>query len=80
MTELEEKIDKILQEQAPSTFEQWVLARTDDEQDAIHQALDYAYRTQSYMPVYRGLHNLNDRPWPGGKDALINYTKRRFGA
>ena len=80
MTELETKIDAMLKEQAPATFERWVLDRSEDDQDAIHQALDYAYRTQSYMPVYRVLHSLHDRPWPGGKDAVINYAKRKFGA
>ena len=80
MTELEQKVEQLIEGQAPATFEQWVLSRTEGDQDAIHQALDYAYRTRSYMPAYRVLSRLHDRPWQGGIDAMRNYAIRRFGA
>ncbi|WP_288833695.1 hypothetical protein [uncultured Corynebacterium sp.] len=80
MSELEEKVVQLIEQQAPATFEQWVESRSEGDQDAIGQALDYAYRTASYAPVYRVLRGLNDNPWRGSKDAMINYAKRRFGA
>lgn len=80
MSELEKKISELIEQQAPATFEQWVLDREESDRDAIHQALDYAYRTKSYRPVFRVLSHLHDRPWTGGCDAMRNYAIRRFGA
>lgn len=80
MSELETKIEEMLESQAPATFEQWVKSRPERDRDAIDQALDYAYRTKSYMPAYRVLSKLHDRPWQGGIDAMRNYAIRRFGS
>lgn len=80
MSELEAKIEEMLESQAPATFEQWVKSRSESDQEAVHNALDYAYRTSAYAEMWRVLHNLNDNPWVGGKDAMINYAKRTFGS
>lgn len=80
MSELIKKVESLIAAQSPRTFEDWVNQREESDQDAIHEALDYAYRTKSYAAVYRVLRNLNDRPWPGSKDAMTNYANRKFGA
>lgn len=80
MSEVEEKITTLLEKQSPATFEQWLDSHSENDRDAILQALDYSYRTKSYADLYRVIHNLNDNPWQGGKDAMVNYATRTFGA
>ena len=79
MSELVEKVESLIASQSPRTFEDWVQQREESDQDAINEALDYAYRTKSFAAVYRVLRNLNDRPWTGSKDAMTNYANRTFG-
>lgn len=77
MSDLKELVDHLIQSQEPATFEQWVKSRSVGDQEAIHDALDYAWHTRSYRPAYRVLKALHENPWHGGCDAMRNYAIRR---
>ena len=47
MSELIKKVESLIASQSPRTFEDWVQQREESDQDAINEALDYAYRTRS---------------------------------
>lgn len=77
MSELETKINDLIESQLPATFEQWVKSRNEGDQELIHEGLDFAYHTSSYRPAYRVVSELADNPWRGGIDAMRNYAIRR---
>lgn len=69
-----------MQNMTPRTFEQWVETRTEEERELIHEALHMAYKSRSYVAVWRVLKDLPENPWHGGKEAMAGYAKRKFGA
>ena len=80
MSEVTEKLSGLRESQSSKTFEAWVEEFSEDDQDAINDALGTSYETRSYADVYRVLKKLEENPWWGTKDALIKYCNRKFGA
>lgn len=80
MSEVTARLNDLLEKQSPKTFEGWVDSFSEEDRDAINDSLTIAYERRTYADVYSVLKTLEDNPWRGGKDALINYCNRKFGA